>query len=68
MFSPETFIRIIMNGQTSGKVMIFRISYMKQKMLTIEIVLTDLLYANINFGAGLQSLSRFFFFSSLTSP
>ena len=42
--------------------MIFRISYMKQKMLTIEIVLTDLLYANINFGAGLQSLSRFFFF------
>ena len=33
--------------------MIFRISYMKQKMLTIEIVLTDLLYANINFGAGL---------------
>ena len=61
MFSPETFIRIIVNVQTSGKVMIFRILYMKQKMLTVEIVLTDLLYANINFDAGLQSLSRFFF-------
>ena len=61
MVYPETFIRLIINVQTSGKVIIFRISYMKRRMLTIEIVLTDLLYANINFGAGLQSLSRFFF-------